>query len=216
MYIPQHFKETRIEVLHELIRRRPFGALVVSTPDGLEASHVPFVLAVDPPPNGRLLCHVARANPIWRYLDGRSEALAIFQGEDAYISPSWYEAKRRSGKVVPTWDYAVVHAYGAPRLIEDPERLRALVSELTDRHEAGRDEPWKVSDAPAEYIDQLLREIVGIEIPIARIAGSFKLSQNRSVVDRQRVAAGLSASGAAHDAAIAKMILQTVRPDSDG
>jgi transcriptional regulator len=206
MYIPKHFEETRTEVLHEFVRRHPLGALIAMTPEGLDASHVPFEIDPTAAPHGVLRCHVARANPLWRHLSADADVLVIFQGEDSYVSPAWYAAKQEHGKVVPTWDYVAVHAYGRPRVIHDREWLRALVEALTDRHEAARAERWKVSDAPAEYIEKLLQAIVGIEIPIAYIRGQWKLSQNRSRADRRGVVAGLGASTASDDVEIARLI----------
>lgn len=194
MYIPAHFAETRLEVLHELIRRHSLGTLIASTESGLEANHVPFLLTDATGPNGILRCHVARANSIWKSLSEQQEVLVVFQGEGAYVSPSLYEAKAKDGKVVPTWNYIAVHAYGRPRIVTDPEWLRGLVSDLSDKHEVAREAPWHVSDAPSDYIDKLLGAIVGIEIPITRLLGKWKVSQNRPSTDRARVAADLSAS----------------------
>jgi transcriptional regulator len=208
MYTPQHFAESRTEVLHELVRRHPLGALIAATPQGLDASHVPFEIDAAGAPLGVLRCHVARANPLWQSLSTGSEALVIFQGEDSYVSPAWYASKRQHGKVVPTWNYVVVHAYGAPRVIHDAEWLRGLVTALTDRHEAGRADPWRVTDAPADYVDKMLQAIVGVEIEIARISGQWKLSQNRSAADRDGVRRGLSASSPP-DADMAHLIERT-------
>src|SRR3974390_1803405 len=148
MYLPKHFEETRIEVLHELIRARPLGALVALTASGLEANHIPFEIDPQPQPYGTLRGHVARANPIWREHSRDVEALVIFQGAGAYISPAWYPSKPESGKVVPTWNYVVVHARGALQAIDDKAWLRAFVGRLTSRHEASFPEPWKITDAP--------------------------------------------------------------------
>lgn len=191
MYLPKHFEETRIEVLHGLVRKYPLGTLVTQTAAGLEANHIPFEIDPEPAPFGTLRAHVARANPVWRDTRPGVEALAIFQGPDTYISPSWYPTKRETGKVVPTWNYAVVHASGIPRFIEDKEWLRAFVRRLTDRHEAQRPEPWKITDAPPEFIDRQLGAIVGLEIPIARMVGKWKVSQNRPSRDRAGVVEGL-------------------------
>jgi transcriptional regulator len=206
MYTPTHFQESRTEVLHELIRRHPLGALIAATPDGVEASHVPFEIDAGHAPLGVLRCHVARANPLWRSLSTAAQTLVIFQGEDSYISPAWYAAKQQHGKVVPTWNYVVVHAYGRPRVVHDAEWLRALVTALTDRHEAGRPEPWRVTDAPADYVEKMLEAIVGVEVEIVRMTGSWKLSQNRSAADRQGVIDGLAATSSATDAAMARLI----------
>lgn len=193
MYLPKHFEETRVDVLHGLIRAHPLGALVTAGAGGLEANHVPFEIDPDPAPFGTLRAHVARANPVWR--DGAGDALVLFQGPEIYVTPSWYPTKRESGKVVPTWNYVAVHAYGRLRAIDDPAWLRAFVTRLTDRHEARRAAPWKVSDAPGDYVDQLLAAIVGIELPVARLLGKWKVSQNRPAADRAGVVAGLEGDG---------------------
>jgi transcriptional regulator len=211
MYVPSHFAESRTEVLHELIRRHPLGALVAATTEGLEASHVPFEIDAAAAPLGILRCHLARANPLWRRLNGDSDVLVMFQGEDSYISPAWYRAKQEHGKVVPTWNYVTVHAYGKPRVIQDAQWLRALVTGLTDRHESNRAEPWRVTDAPAEYVDKMLQAIVGVEIEIERISGAWKLSQNRSLADREGVARGLAASSAPRDVEMAELVGRTLQ-----
>jgi len=193
MYLPQAFEEKRVDVLHACIRAHPLGALVTVGADGLNANHVPFVVDPEPLPFGTLRAHVARGNPAWRELTSSPDVLVIFQGAQAYVSPSWYPAKQEHGKVVPTWNYVAVHAYGAARVIHDAAWLRALVTALTSAHEAGRAEPWSVSDAPDEFVTQQLRAIVGIEIPIARLVGKWKASQNRTALEIERVTAGLAA-----------------------
>lgn len=164
---------------------------------------------------GTLVGHLARANPIWRALSADAPAVVVFQGADAYITPSWYAAKQEHGKVVPTWNYAVVHAHGTPRAIEDIEWLRRHVTELVDQHESPRTTPWRVSDAPAHYIDGLLRAIVGVEIPIDALVGKWKTSQNRSREDQRRVAAGLQEQGDSSAAQMASLVQRHVLPDSD-
>lgn len=191
MYVPSHFAESRIDVLHDLIRTHPFGALVVLASDGLDANHIPFEIDPEPAPFGTLRGHVARANPVWRDFSSRVDALVMFQGAHAYISPAWYVTKKEHGKVVPTWNYAVVHAHGPLRVIDDRKWLREFVGKLTDRHEAPRSDPWKVTDAPADFIDTMVAGIVGIEIPIAKLAGKWKVSQNRPAQDRAGVIEGL-------------------------
>jgi transcriptional regulator len=188
MYAPNHFDETRPEMLRGLITQHPLGAVVVNGADGLVASHIPFELAPPTPdaPFGVLRAHVARANPLWRH-DG--EAMVIFQGPSAYVSPSLYEEKPINGKVVPTWNYAVVHTHGTLRAIEDPAWILALLGRLTDTHEAGRAMPWKVEDAPREWLEKIMKAIVGIEIPLQRMQGTWKLSQNRSQNDQRMIAA---------------------------
>jgi transcriptional regulator len=194
MYLPKHFEETNVETLHQLIRAHPLGALVTLTPGGLDANHIPFEVDPGPGPFGTLRGHVARANPVWREAAG-AETLVLFQGTETYISPAWYPSKQETAKVVPTWNYVVVHAHGPLRVIDDRDWLRAFVSRLTDRHEAARQDPWKVTDAPADYIETMLGAIVGVEIPIARLTGKWKASQNRPASDRAGVVAGLQQRG---------------------
>ena len=209
MYLPKHFEETRVEVLHEAIRQHPFAALVVNTAQGLEATHVPFEIDPNPAPFGTLHCHVARANPIWKDFVATGQAMVLFQGAHGYISPSWYPAKQEHGKVVPTWNYVIVHAHGSMRAIEDPVWLRGLVGRLTDQHEAGRAAPWQVSDAPDDYIEKMLHAIVGLEITIERLVGKWKLSQNRSAADQRGVAEALPAERDATAAAMAPLMMKT-------
>jgi transcriptional regulator len=191
MYIPAHFEETRIEILHELMRNHPLATLVTLGSNGLNANHIPLELDPEPTPFGTLRGHVARANPVWQDFNADVEAMVIFQGANSYISPSWYATKKETGKVVPTWNYAVVHAYGALKIIEDKEWLRNLIERLTNHHEAEKETPWKVSDAPENYINPLLNAIVGIEIPITKISGKWKVSQNQSHANRIGVIDGL-------------------------
>ena len=191
MYIPPYFKEARIEVLHGLIRAQKLAAVVTSGPKGMIASHIPLVLDPNPAPFGTLRGHLARANPQWRDFSPDIPALVIFSGPQSYISPSWYASKQEHGRVVPTWNYAVVHAYGHLALFEDKERLRRNVEDLTRMNEASFPEPWQVDDAPAEYVDGLLAAIIGIEIPIDRLEGKWKMSQNRPAADRTGVVEGL-------------------------
>lgn len=212
MYVPSHFEETRTDVLHQLVRDQPFAVLVTHTPDGLDANHIPLELDPAPAPLGTLRGHVSRANPMWRTSSPAVEALAIFQGPDSYITPAWYATKRETGKVVPTWNYAVVHAYGPLRVIDDPAWLRALVERLTTRHEAGRPDPWQVSDAPADYVAATIRGIVGIELPITRLVGKWKVSQNRSEPDRAGVAAGLQSLGDPGATAMAELVERSSKP----
>ncbi len=193
MYIPPLFNEDRIDVLHDAIRRTGLATLVTLTADGLIASHVPMLLDPDPSPYGTLIGHVARPNPQARGAIG--EALAIFQGPEAYITPSWYATKRATGKVVPTWNYVTIHAYGTVEFFADRERLRDVVTRLTEREETPRAEPWAVTDAPADFIDGMLKGIVGFALPITRLEGKWKMSQNRPAEDQAGVVAGLQADG---------------------
>jgi len=177
MYAPPHFREDRITVLHDAMRRIAFATLVTQGSDGIEANHLPLLLDAEA---GILRGHVARANPVWQQLQPGAPVLGIFLGPDAYISPNWYPAKAQTGKAVPTWNYLTVHARGMITVRDDGDWLRAHVTALSDAHEAGRPEPWAVTDAPPAYIDSLLRAIVGIEIAITSLEGKWKLSQNRA------------------------------------
>jgi transcriptional regulator len=206
MYVPKHFEETRIDVLHALVREHPLGTIVTLTPRGLEANHVPFEIVPGPGPFGTLRGHVARANPMWRESAPDVDALAIFSGPSAYVSPSWYPTKRESGKVVPTWNYAVVHAHGPLRVVDDREWLRAFVTALTERHEAHRPARWHVSDAPGDFIDTMLGMIVGIEMPVTRLVGKWKASQNRPGRDREGTAVGLDGEGSDAATAMADLV----------
>ena len=212
MYLPTHFHETRVELLHELIRERPLAALVTLTAEGLEANHIPFELDTEPAPLGALRGHVAKANPVWRSFSPNVEALIIFQGPQAYISPSWYPSKKIIGEVVPTYNYLIVHGYGEMKIIHDREWLRGLVTRLTDRFEAGRDARWHVTDAPAPFIDKQLGAIVGVEIALTKLTGKWKVSQNRPAEDRAGVVDGLSARGDAESSAIAHWVREKSQP----
>ena len=206
MYIPTHFEEQDLAVLHALIRAHPLGTWVTQVDDGLEVNHLPFVLDQTRGQFGTLVGHVSRANAVWKAASSRVESVVVFQGPQRYITPSWYPAKHEHGKVVPTWNYAVVHAHGTPRAVDDRAWLLKHVAELTSVHESGRDAPWDVSDAPPDYIEGLVKGIVGIEIPIARLVGKWKVSQNRSVPDRLGVAAGLEATGDVESRRMAQLV----------
>ena len=205
MYAPAAFREERLPVLHEFIQENGFAAVVTSGPAGLTASHIPVDLDPAAGPYGTLRGHLARANPQWRELDGVRETLVIVEGPHAYVSPSWYAAKREHGRVVPTWDYVAVHAWGKAQAFDDRERLRSVVESLTARHEGARPTPWRLDDAPADYVEAMLGAIVGFEMTIERLEGSWKLSQNRSADDRRGVIEGL-ASGSALEQAVARII----------
>ena len=190
MYIPDAFREERLDVLHRLIEENSFATLITDSPDGLFATHIPVLLDRAAGPRGTLNAHVARANPHWRYLAG-SDALVIFQGPHAYVSPSWYA----TGGRVPTWNYIAAHAYGAPRLIEDPRAVRALIERTVGTYESGFAAPWDMSGLDPKAVDGLLQSIVAFEIPIARLEGKRKLNQNRSRADREGAIRGLRAHG---------------------
>jgi transcriptional regulator len=192
MYIPKHNEETRVSVMHSLIVSRPLGTLVTLGASGIIASHIPMVLEDDGSQFGLLKGHISRANTQWRDLVSTVDALAIFAGHQHYITPNWYPGTKEHGKEVPTWNYVVVHAYGPLKVIHDADWLLTNVEKLTDIHEAASPCPWKVSDAPQDYIQSQLKGIVGMEIPILRLQGRWKLSQNRTERDRKCVVEGLA------------------------
>lgn len=204
MYVPPHFVEDDKSALHRAIRETRLATLVTLGSEGLEASHVPILLDEGEGPFGIIRGHLARANPQWRRAATETLALAMFLGPDAYVSPNWYATKRETGKVVPTWNYLAIHAYGRVEFFEDAERLRAIVTSLTQRHEGRREKPWAVSDAPEDYIQAQLRGIIGFRLPIDRLEGKWKLSQNRPEVDRRGVIEGLEGEGGALEQAIAQ------------
>jgi transcriptional regulator len=193
MYLPKHFEETDRSTLHRLIESHPLAALVTLGDGELVVNHIPFMVDAAAGAHGTLRGHVARANPVWRQFSASVPTVAIFQGPESYITPSWYPSKAEHGKVVPTWNYAVVHVHGVPRVIEQAAPLLALVTALTVHHEAKIGSGWQVSDAPPDYIDQMVASIVGVEIPIGRIEGKWKVSQNRAAADRAAVALALDA-----------------------
>ena len=211
MYLPAHFEETRSEMLHALMRDYPLATLVAHGADGLAAHHLPLHFAAAIPPQGALQGHVARANPLWQE-SANAEVLVIFHGPQAYVTPSWYPTKRLHGKAVPTWNYAVVHAHGRLRAIEDPAWLRAQLETLVGRHEAGFAEPWGIADAPPEYIDKMLAAIVGIEIAITGLQGKWKLSQNQPPANRAGVVAGLRRQGMDDAMQMAALVAGTLKP----
>jgi len=202
MYLPKHFEQADPAALRSLMREHPLAALVTLGDDGVTADHVPLEFLPDAGPHGTLRGHVARANPLWK--KAGSQVLAIFSGPQAYITPSWYPSKAEHHKVVPTWNYTVVHAHGRLRAIDDAPWMHALVSGLTAHHEAPRAAPWAVADAPDDYVQQMLRAIVGIEIELTRLVGKWKISQNRGEADRLGVAAGLDADAKAAMAALVR------------
>ena len=206
MYLPRHFEETRTGVLHALIVARPLATLVTLSPRGLEANSVPLRLRHDGSAFGALVGHVAHSNPFWRDFDASVHALAVFHGPQAYVSPSWYPSKALDGKQVPTWNYATVHAHGALSAFDDPARLRAILHTLSEQHEAHRADPWRIDDASPDYIDRLLRAIVGIELAVERWEGIWKVSQNRTDTDRAGVVQGLLAEGTPPAEAMAALV----------
>jgi transcriptional regulator len=188
MYLPAHFEENRREVLDALIAAQPFGALVTHGENGLDANHLPFEYEPARGPFGTLRAHVARANPVWREAAAAPDALVIFQGPSAYISPNWYPSKHEAHRQVPTWNYIVVHAHGRIVVHDDEAFVRGLVARLTRKMEAGEPAPWKMGDAPADYIQQMLGAIVGIEIEVTKLTGKWKLGQNKSAADIRNAA----------------------------
>lgn len=195
MYIPSLFEQPDIGVMHELIRSYPFATLVTLSSSGLNANHIPLHLTADASPFGVLTGHVARANPIWNDLASEVEVLAVFQGPNAYISPSWYATKQETGKVVPTWNYSAVHAYGTLRIIDDAVWVKSQLETLTANHEAAFKQPWALSDAPDGFADKLIEAIIGIEISITRLEGKWKVSQNQPPRNRAGVVQGLRENG---------------------
>jgi transcriptional regulator len=188
------------------MRAAPFANLVTIGSEGLDATPLPLMLDPSDGPQGSLIGHIARANSQWRTTDGTQEALAIFSGPDSYISPSYYETKRLTGKVVPTWNYVTVHVRGRISFTQEPEALLDLVRRLTERHESERAAPWAVSDAPADFIQSQLRAIVGVRVEISALTGKWKMSQNRSPADRAGVVAGLRADGGPEAEAVADVV----------
>jgi transcriptional regulator len=210
MYQPPHHREDRLEVQHALIRAHPLGTLVTMSKSGLVANALPFILDAARGTYGTLQAHLARANTQWRDFDPGVDALITFQGIERYITPSWYATKAETGKVVPTWNYVMVQASGQMRVIEDRDWLRTQIGALTAAHEGRRAEPWAVSDAPPAFLEAQIKGVVGIEIPIARIEGKWKVSQNRPIRDRKGVIDGLRAEGDEESEAMARLV-----PDKD-
>lgn len=195
MYVPKHFEESRIDVLHDLILTHPFSTLVTMSSTGINANHIPLHLIQETGQYGTLQGHVARANPVWSDLVNDVEALVIFQGPNSYITPSWYPTKQEHGKVVPTWNYVTVHAYGTLRLIDDPTWVKNQLESLTTLQEASFEKPWAISDAPVEFTDKMIGAIVGIEILITKFIGKWKVSQNQPALNQAGVVQGLESLG---------------------
>jgi transcriptional regulator len=204
MYQPAHHVESRPEVLHALIRSHPLGLLACNGPDGPVANPVPFLLEASEGNRAHLRCHLARANAQWRMIGGAAPVLVVFQGPQAYVTPSWYAAKAEHGKVVPTWNYCIVQARGVAAIRDDADWLRRHVKALTNRHETERPKPWAVSDAPERFIETMLRGIVGIEIEVRELSGKWKTSQNRPAADKAGIVAGYEAEGNSAMAALVK------------
>jgi transcriptional regulator len=206
MYIPPQFEQPDVNVMHELIRTRSLATLVTMGSEGIDANHIPLHLSVSPKPHGVLRGHVARSNPLWNDLDSAIDALAIFHGPDAYISPSWYATKQEAGKVVPTWNYTVVHAYGSLRIIDDAGWVRTQLEALTTQNEAGFPHPWKLSDAPEDFTEKLIGAVVGIEMVITRLTGKWKVSQNQPLQNQLSVIHGLNSGSQSEVDAMADLI----------
>lgn len=216
MYLQSQFEETRPEVLHALIKAYPLATLVVHGESGLSVNHIPLLRCEGADGQAVLRGHVARANPVWRDMAGGAEAIAVFQGADSYITPSWYPSKQVDGKVVPTWNYAVVHVHGVPRIIEESGWLLAHLKKMSDAQESGEAMPWQLSDAPADYIERLTAAIVGIEIPVSKIVGKWKVSQNRPLADKLGVAAGLRARADERSIDMSALVMQHAGNATEG
>lgn len=204
MYLPEQYAELRIEELHRIIRENSLGMLVRSTAAGLEAEHLPFLLDADQGPTGVLRAHVARSNPVWNELRDGDRVLVIFRGAQGYISPNWYPGKHETRRRVPTWNYEAVHAHGTVHVCDDAKFVRSVVARLTHRHEADQPKPWKLGDAPADFVSEQLRRIVGIEVRLDRLECKRKLNQHHERRDRQGAIHGLEAGGN-HDLARAML-----------
>jgi len=211
MYLPSQFREDRPQVLRAFIARHPLGTLVATTSEGLVANHIPMFWCARADTLGILEGHVARANPIWKNLAAEASVLVIFMGATHYLTPSWYPAKQVDGKVVPTWNYSVVHAHGAIRFCESPEEALLKVRQLTERQEAARREPWAVTDAPREYLASMLRRIIPFEIVLTRLQGKFKASQHRPADERAAVTAALRQEGL-DEASIEELVRPPTEP----
>jgi len=216
LYIPPSFKEKRKSVLFDAIERVSFGTLVTSTRTGLSASHIPMIIDRGAGPHGTIYGHIAKANLQWRESVPKAEALAIFIGPDAYISPAWYQSTTVTGKVVPTWNYIAVQARGSVSFFHEEEKLRGLVEALTKKFEDGSERPWKMADAPPEYISQSLRAIVGFQMPIQQIEGKWKLGQNRGEADRKGAIAGLRRRGNEGDSELAREMEKAMESETKG
>lgn len=216
MYVSRHHQLNDCEAIFTLMASYPLGAWVCPGPEGLVANHVPFYLDRNKGPCGTLIGHVSRANDVWRQLSADSSSVVMFQGPQSYITPNWYPGKAVHGKVVPTWNYAVAHAHGVARAIEDRDWLLDMLNRLTSVHEAGRPAPWRVDDAPADYLDKLLRAIVGIEIPIDRLEGKLKASQDEDLQNRVGTVAGLQQVPSDAARAMAALVSKAIDAEASG
>ncbi|TCG05535.1 transcriptional regulator [Paraburkholderia steynii] len=210
MYVPAHFSVPETEELHGLINAHPLGILVADTPNGLDANHIPFELDPKVGEHGLLRAHVARSNSIWQDVKDGDEVLVVFRGEEAYVTPTWFPSKHEFHKQVPTWNYKVVHVHGRIKICDDERFVRGMVARLTKTHEATQPEPWKMTDAPADYIQTMLKAIVGMEIEVTNITGKFKLSQNRELRDRLSLGKALIAQG---DVALGQATLDAIKEE---
>lgn len=214
MYIPASFLETRPEVIRAVIEHHPLATLITVGSGGIAASHLPLIYDPEGGPHGVLRGHLARANPQWKTHQPQFEALAIFSGPEHYVTPTWYPSRRAHGKVVPTWNYVVVHARGPLRFTEEKAWLLHNVSTLTDAQEKSLNPPWRVSEAPSQFIDDMLKDIVGVEMQITTLEGKWKVSQNRPVADRHGVVEGLEKSAAPEAREMARLVNERIpRPD---
>ena len=211
MYLPKFNQETDTAVLRALIKSKPLGTWSTLADGEIIVNHIPFILNEDEGDNGTLVCHVARANKVWQQYSRDVESVIVFQGDQAYISPSWYPSKHKHGKAVPTWNYIVVQARGIPEVIDDADKLLRHLNELTDTHEQTQELPWKVSDAPEDFIEQMMSAIVCIEIPVSRLTGKWKLGQNRPEPDQLGMVAGLSSSENAQSLGLAQVLNQHIQ-----
>jgi transcriptional regulator len=216
MYVPKKHAETDLAVLHALIRSHPLATWATHSEGEIIVNHLPLLLDATRGSFGTLMGHIARANPVWQCASRTVPSALVFHGPESYISPSWYPSKHAHGAAVPTWNYAVVHAHGIPLIIEDQDWLLDHVTRLTNEHEAAQALPWKVSDAPAEFIERMLKQIVGIEIPISRILGKWKINQNRSTADRLGVVAGLLGAGDTPSVEMATLVEKAVAAERGG
>ncbi len=207
MYVPNHFKEDSVETLQQHIRAYPFGLLVIADDAGIEANHVPFYLDMDEEGSlGALQCHLSRSNLVWQRIENSRFVLAVFQGPDAYVSPSWYPSKAETGRVVPTWNYLAVHVAGSAKVIQDAVWLKEHLRQLTNQHEAERAQPWAVEDAPADYTEALMRGIVGVEIKIEKLIGKLKANLNQPERNQHGVKVGLQSEPGFCAAAMAELM----------